>query len=75
VFTEFIGDLKKALPDMETKKVVTIKKPVYSIYLYDYSTKMFLELPEKKGTGYTTIDKNVVQSVIAWLEAIDFGKG
>lgn len=75
IFLEFVDNLKSALPKMGTKTNINWKKPLYGIGLYDYSADMFLELPEKKGTGYTTVKKEVVQSVITWLESFTFGKG
>ncbi|UPQ80731.1 hypothetical protein M0M57_07800 [Flavobacterium azooxidireducens] len=71
----FVKDLQNALIEMENKVNMDWTRENYGLSLYDNGNRLFLREKPSKGNGYTTLTKKQVIEFIAWLEAIDFGKG
>lgn len=72
---ELVQDLKSAVIEVEKKVEMFWLRESYAILVFDYSNKMMLSEPPKKGKGFTALTKKQAEQLILWLESFEFGKG
>ena len=71
----FLKDLKIAAGEMEKKQNITWDRSLYSLYIYDFSKKLYLAEKKDRGDGYTTLSKKEVDKLILWFENLGFKAG
>lgn len=72
VITNFIMDLKAAMPEIGKKTTLSWERKYYSLHVYDWKNAVSIQEPKSGGNGYTYLTKKQAEKLIEWFSKIGY---